>query len=179
MELLKKKESGTGKSSDLAILVRKTVNSFCERKGMGGHFENPKYAVDFAVDIKTLFNALGFFRGVQHDRDMYNNSSKSGPNNLQQDEMQVFQLKKRPFLEQLNNLGTSRPPHDTNNPKESQVDIQGLDDLVQFIAIHYRTNLEKSKKNIENESLVLKNCRKCLLRELEFWPKMSSLQVWI
>ena len=135
--------SANTKGTHIATLVRRMVQSVQPRGS------NPTPGSLLSVDVQTLFNALGAFRGVQYARDEYNSVNLT--NHVYT--MQEIRAKRKPFLEHLRNLGL-RTPTDG-----ARADIEGLDELIALIEEKNATKIQAARDTIKSgmygfESLV-------------------------
>ena len=125
--------SKSDKSCHLAFLVRKLAQTVHKRGGGALINSSTGHGSVLTVDIEVLYNALGSFLGVQHARDAYNSTCQDST--LTENEVRAM---RKPFLEHLSSLGI-RPP----TKKNAQVDIEGLDDLIQFIKKENKTRIHE------------------------------------
>jgi hypothetical protein len=117
--------NGNSKGTDIATLVRRMVQSVQNR----GY--NPAEGSLLSVDMNTMYNALGIFRGVQYARDEYI-STVSMNHGLSKQEIRG---KRKPFLEHLRTLGI-RPP------SSGTADIEGLDELIVLIEARNKEKIQ-------------------------------------
>jgi hypothetical protein len=116
--------------TDLTRLVTKMVQTISKRP-IGSQQQ-------LTVSTRTLYHALGAFRGVQHSRDMYN-STINGKYSITE-----ANSKRKPFLELTTSLGMS-PPTDW----KQAVDIKGLDEIVCAIELAYKDELDTIHESLE------------------------------
>ena len=124
------KVSFAGKSN-LAALVRKMAQTVQKRS-------STSMDATMIVDDLTLYNALGALKGVQTSRDRYN-STCNGLGSFQE-----IKSKRQGFAEIARAIGM-------NLPKEvsSVVEIDGLDELVNYIEKKYSKELSALKDMLE------------------------------
>mmetsp|Transcript_33075 Transcript_33075/g.66702 ORF Transcript_33075/g.66702 Transcript_33075/m.66702 type:complete len:707 (+) Transcript_33075:204-2324(+) len=127
------KLTGNTKGTHIATLVRRMSQSVQPTKGY-----NPTTSL-LAVDISTLYNALGSFRGVQYARDQYNSTVSASCSYSKQE----IRAKRKALLEHLSNLGI-RPP------KCGPADIEGLDELVTLIENKNQAKLQAARDSIQD-----------------------------
>ncbi len=87
------------------------------------------------ASVNDLYNALGALRGVQVARDMFNVTCAEKVRKMHESEIKA---KRKPFLELIGNLGVSSPTH-----AQEEVDIKGLDELIQYIELKFEKELKE------------------------------------
>jgi Subunit CCDC53 of WASH complex len=115
-------------TADLTRLVGKLVQTISKRSKNN----NACTMEEMTVELRVLYHALGSLRGVQHSRNIYNSTTTS----TTKIPLMESRSKRKPFLELASSLGMPTPS-DWKEP----VDIEGLDDLVQYIETAYQQDL--------------------------------------
>ena len=126
--------NGNSKGTHIATLVRRMVQSVQNR----GH--NPATGCLLSVDMNTMYNALGIFRGVQYAQDEYNSTVSTmnhGWNKLE------IRGKRKPFLEHLRTLGI-RPP------TSGKAHIEGLNELIHLIEQNNKDKIQAAYDMIDD-----------------------------
>lgn len=131
------KLTGNTKGTQIATLTRRLSQSVQTTRGHSP--ASPDSLL--SVEMTTLYNALGSFRGVQYARNQYNSTCGQAIHDFSKQEIRA---KRKPFLQHLSDLGI-RPPTDN-----STVDIEGLDDLIKLIE-------SKNKNKLEAASALIKD----------------------
>lgn len=123
----------------LARLVQKMVLTV--NKGRLGIRNELGSDAILTTSLKDLYNALGAFRGVQVARDTYNATCGENCKDMNESE---FKAKRKPFLELIRNLGLRNP-----TSLHEEVDIKGLDKLIQHIEHRFKLDLKGIKETID------------------------------
>lgn len=123
--------------NNLARLVTKVVQTISKRPTVGG---STKHNDMLVVDVNVLYHALGAFCGVRQQVNMYN--STVGDSTDMSDKEAC--ARRKPLLELMSTLGIS-PPTEWN----MEVNIDGLDDLIQFIETKFAAEINAIETNLK------------------------------
>jgi len=145
-----------GKISPLASLVRRMVHTV-DKTSRGTRKRNSNKIGagsvaddDLVVDSKTLYNALGSFKGVQIACDNYNETLVASEKKKKlSSNTGWIRAKRQSFREIAKHIGVKLPDTSTaalskDNTSPSLANIAGLDALVGYIEHRYSENIRES-----------------------------------
>jgi len=151
------------RTSPLASLVRKMVHTVDKtRRSSGPKRRNKKGAVsvaneDLVVNSKTLYHALGSFKGVQIARDNYNETLVAARrSNMKARDIGWIRAKRQSFREIAKSIGVKLATSSTAQAKHdlhTVVNVEGLDALVRYIEDRYSDDIRESLSLLREEKL--------------------------
>lgn len=151
------------RTSPLASLVRKMAHTVDKtRRSSGKKRQTKKGAVsspneDLVVNSKTLYHALGSFKGVQIARDNFNETLVAiRKSNKKAPDIGWIRAKRQSFREIAKSIGVKLPTTSTTQTKEdssAMANIEGLDALVRYIEDRYNDEIRESISLLRDDKL--------------------------
>ena len=147
------------RTSYLASLVRRMAHTVDKRRRKKGSIRGttPEGDDDLVVTSKTLFQALGSFKGVQIARDNYNETLLAIRNtNKKYPDSGWIRAKRQSFREIAKSIGVKLPSTTSNLPNNDATQmatIEGLDDLVKYIENRYSEEIQESLSLLRDDKL--------------------------
>lgn len=138
VELIVSTSSHCEKETFLVRLVQKMILTV--NKSRGG-YTRTSARTESTITALThdLYNALGALRGVRFSRELYNSTC----GNCSTISVSERKSKRKPFLELLSSLGFALPASD-----HEKVEVEGLDELINFIEEQHHKELAMIKETI-------------------------------
>eukprot|EP00531_Pseudo-nitzschia_arenysensis_P000708 CAMPEP_0116134002 /NCGR_PEP_ID=MMETSP0329-20121206/10415_1 /TAXON_ID=697910 /ORGANISM="Pseudo-nitzschia arenysensis, Strain B593" /LENGTH=957 /DNA_ID=CAMNT_0003628687 /DNA_START=217 /DNA_END=3090 /DNA_ORIENTATION=+ len=151
------------RTSPLASLVRKMAHTVDKtRRSSGKKRQTKKGAVsspneDLVVDSKTLYHALGSFKGVQIARDNFNETLvATRKSNKKAPDIGWIRAKRQSFREVAKSIGVKLPTTSIAQTKDhspTMANIEGLDALVRYIEGRYSDEIRESLSLLREDKL--------------------------
>lgn len=152
------------RTSPLASLVRKMAHTVDKTRRTSGQKRRNKKGAgsnlakeDLVVNSKTLYHALGSFKGVQIARDNYNETLvATRKTNKMAPDIGWIRAKRQSFREIAKSIGVKLNTSNTSHSKDdlpTMANIEGLDALVRYIEDRYSDNIRESMSLLREDKL--------------------------